>query len=68
MGYDRPFQRLWDYYLAYCEGGFMERSVADVQFLFARNDSKFEHLRFGRSLLTAPPGRFRPDHEPYAAV
>ena len=29
LGFDEPFRRLWDYYLAYCEVGF-ESGVLDV--------------------------------------
>lgn len=36
LGYDQRFLRLWRFYLCYCEGGFMERSIGDVQMLFAR--------------------------------
>jgi cyclopropane-fatty-acyl-phospholipid synthase len=35
-GYDRRFQRLWELYLRYCEAGFMERRITDVQALFAK--------------------------------
>jgi cyclopropane-fatty-acyl-phospholipid synthase len=30
------FRRLWRYYLSYCEAGFRERYLGDVQLLFAR--------------------------------
>lgn len=36
LGYDERFIRLWRFYLCYCEGGFLERSIGDVQLLFAR--------------------------------
>jgi len=36
MGYDEYFQRLWTLYLAYCEGGFAERRICDVQLLLAK--------------------------------
>ena len=29
MGFDKRFQRLWTYYLAYCEGGF-RAGILDV--------------------------------------
>jgi len=35
-GYDEAFQRLWTFYLAYCEGGFLERTIGDVHLLLAR--------------------------------
>jgi len=31
LGYDEAFFRLWDYYLCYCEGGFLERQLCDLQ-------------------------------------
>jgi len=27
---------MWEYYLCYCEGGFAERYIGDVQMLFAK--------------------------------
>lgn len=34
QGFDERFIRMWDFYLAYCEGGFQERVISDVQLLF----------------------------------
>jgi cyclopropane-fatty-acyl-phospholipid synthase len=36
LGYDTRFQRIWDLYLAYCEAGFAERRITDVQLLLAK--------------------------------
>ncbi|MCA9593213.1 MAG: class I SAM-dependent methyltransferase [Myxococcales bacterium] len=36
LGYDRSFRRLWEFYLAYCEAGFRERYIGDVQLVFAK--------------------------------
>lgn len=36
LGYDQRFVRMWHFYLCYCEGGFLERSISDVQLLLAR--------------------------------
>jgi cyclopropane-fatty-acyl-phospholipid synthase len=36
MGFDDTFRRRWRFYLAYCEGGFMERAISDVHLLMAR--------------------------------
>lgn len=30
LGYDERFRRLWNFYLAYCRGGFMERTISVV--------------------------------------
>jgi cyclopropane-fatty-acyl-phospholipid synthase len=35
-GYDERFRRIWDLYLAYCEAGFAERRICDVQLLVAK--------------------------------
>ncbi len=34
LGLDERFSRLWDLYLAYCEAGFLEGHLSDVQMLF----------------------------------
>jgi cyclopropane-fatty-acyl-phospholipid synthase len=36
MGYPDPFIRMWEYYLSYCEGAFLERAISDVQILFTK--------------------------------
>ena len=36
QGYDARFQRMWEFYLAYCEGGFRERSIGVSHLLLAK--------------------------------
>ena len=36
LGYDERFIRMWEFYLAYCEAGFRERALGDVQMLLHR--------------------------------
>jgi cyclopropane-fatty-acyl-phospholipid synthase len=36
LGYPESFLRLWEFYLCYCEGGFLERHIGDVQMVLAR--------------------------------
>ena len=36
LGYDERFRRLWELYLCWCEGGFAERRIRDVQLLLAK--------------------------------
>jgi len=36
LGYTPEFLRLFEWYLIYCEGGFEERAIQDVQYLFAK--------------------------------
>ena len=33
LGYPETFIRMWEYYLCYCEGGFLERSISDVHLI-----------------------------------
>jgi cyclopropane-fatty-acyl-phospholipid synthase len=43
LGYDARFLRLWEFYLAYCEGGFRERSIGVSHLLLARPDARPAH-------------------------
>jgi len=36
QGYSEEFIRMWEFYLCYCEGGFLEKSTSSVQLMFAR--------------------------------
>jgi cyclopropane-fatty-acyl-phospholipid synthase len=36
LGYDGRFQRMWELYLAYCEGGFDSRRIGTVQLMLAK--------------------------------
>jgi cyclopropane-fatty-acyl-phospholipid synthase len=36
LGYPESFIRLWEFYLCYCEGGFAERYIGDVQLVLAK--------------------------------
>ncbi|WP_109125460.1 cyclopropane-fatty-acyl-phospholipid synthase family protein [Dyella sp. C11] len=36
QGFDERFVRLWQFYLAYCEGGFLERAIGVSHLLFAK--------------------------------
>jgi len=40
-GYDERFVRMWDYYLAYCEGGFSEHFTRLLQLLYAKPGYRF---------------------------
>ncbi|MBT8145511.1 MAG: cyclopropane-fatty-acyl-phospholipid synthase family protein [Gammaproteobacteria bacterium] len=37
LGYGEQFHRLWEYYLGYCEGGFLERRISAVQLLASKS-------------------------------
>lgn len=36
LGFDERFVRMWEFYLAYCEGGFRERALGVAHLLFAK--------------------------------
>jgi cyclopropane-fatty-acyl-phospholipid synthase len=36
QGFDDRFIRMWEFYLCYCEGGFIERSIGTAQVLLAK--------------------------------
>jgi cyclopropane-fatty-acyl-phospholipid synthase len=40
QGYPDTFIRMWEYYLCYCEGGFEERQLGDVQMLLTKPRSR----------------------------
>ena len=40
LGYSDRFVRLWEFYLCYCEGGFAERAIGDVQMLLTKPGSR----------------------------
>ena len=39
LGYPEEFLRMWEFYLAYCEGGFREERLSDVHMLLRRSGS-----------------------------
>jgi len=56
LGYDVRFRRLWSLYLAYCEGGFRERRIQDVQVMLAKPGYRAEPLpAFERNAPTLRP-------------
>ncbi len=49
QGYPESFIRQWEYYLCYCEGGFEERQLGDVQMLLVKPRSR------RAAIATLPP-------------
>ena len=50
LGYDERFQRIWRLYLSYCEAGFAERRIGDVQVLLAKPG--WRSSAFGKAQLS----------------
>ncbi|MDX1707951.1 MAG: cyclopropane-fatty-acyl-phospholipid synthase family protein [Desulfobacterales bacterium] len=44
LGYSEAFIRMWDFYLSYCEAGFAERYIGNVQMLFTKPMCRREPL------------------------
>ena len=44
LGYPEKFLRMWDFYLCYCEGGFAERALSDVQMLLIKPMNRRDNL------------------------
>jgi cyclopropane-fatty-acyl-phospholipid synthase len=61
-GYDERFQRLWTLYLAYCEAGFAERRICDLQLVLAKPACRLGWLRGAHG----PIGRPQPARSPIA--
>lgn len=60
-GYEDPrFLRMWDLYLAFCEGAFAERRIGDVQILMARPGFRREPLHPLPAAATRPASPPRP--------
>ncbi len=51
QGFPDSFLRMWEYYLCYCEGGFEERQLGDVQMLLTKPRSR----RASLAGVHAPP-------------
>ena len=45
LGYPDEFIRMWEFYLCYCEGGFSERVLGDVQMLLVKPLARPEPVR-----------------------
>lgn len=45
LGYEDEFLRMWEYYLCYCFGGFLERHISASQLLFSKLGHKNEIAR-----------------------
>ncbi|HEU4334996.1 MAG TPA: class I SAM-dependent methyltransferase, partial [Candidatus Eisenbacteria bacterium] len=42
LGHDDRALRLWEFYFAYCEGGFEERALGDAQILLAKPGARLD--------------------------
>jgi cyclopropane-fatty-acyl-phospholipid synthase len=40
LGFNEEFRRLWEFYFCYCEGGFLERTIGDVQIALRKSTGR----------------------------
>ena len=40
LGFSKHFIKMWEFYFAFCEAGFLERNIGDVQLIFAKSGSR----------------------------
>jgi cyclopropane-fatty-acyl-phospholipid synthase len=57
LGFPESFIRMWDYYLAYCQGGFAERYIGDAQILLTKQAVLAREFRRERVESAAPGPR-----------
>jgi cyclopropane-fatty-acyl-phospholipid synthase len=43
-GYSDALVRMWDFYLSYCEGGFFERAISDVHYIFCKPQNRHKPI------------------------
>ncbi len=46
MGYSHSFIKMWEFYLMFCEAGFIERNIGDVQLIFAKADARDIEIKY----------------------
>jgi cyclopropane-fatty-acyl-phospholipid synthase len=42
LGFPETFMRMWEYYFCYCEAGFRERAIGDVQLMLVKPDCRID--------------------------
>jgi cyclopropane-fatty-acyl-phospholipid synthase len=42
LGFSDSFVRMWQYYFCYCEAGFLERAIGDVQLLLLKPECRLK--------------------------
>ena len=57
QGFDERFIRMWEFYLAYCEGGFLERSIGVAQLLMAKPGNRDAEFVSGLDVSHADASR-----------
>jgi cyclopropane-fatty-acyl-phospholipid synthase len=59
LGFDSTFLRMWEYYLAYCEGSFREGYVGDVQLTLRKQKARLPLSWMPRLTQSSPVASFQ---------
>ena len=46
MGFSEPFINMWEFYFVFCEAGFLERNIGDVQLVFSKSGARNIDIRY----------------------
>ena len=46
MGFSEAFIKMWEFYFVFCEAGFLERNIGDVQLVFSKSGARNIDIRY----------------------
>ena len=46
LGFSQAFINMWEFYFVFCEAGFLERNIGDVQLVFAKSDARNVNISY----------------------
>ena len=46
LGFSKHFIKMWEFYFAFCEAGFLERNIGDFQFVFSKSGVKKVEVQY----------------------
>ena len=46
MGFSEAFIKMWEFYFVFCEAGFLERNIGDVQLVFSKSGARDVDIRY----------------------
>ena len=46
LGFSQAFINMWEFYFVFCEAGFLERNIGDVQLVFAKSEARNVNISY----------------------
>ena len=46
LGFSEAFIKMWEFYFVFCEAGFRERNIGDVQLIFSKSGARNIDIRY----------------------